>query len=85
MQKKKKGSLSEISKFEEWKATYLQPLLLFFREHTLFDHFGLDRYTCQTFKPEPDVPVEVSFGLFIPPSEGRMTLTQKTYLDAAHS
>ena len=49
---------------------FLHPLLLFLREHGVLDHLGLDGDTGETLKTEPDVTVELAFGLYFGDCEG---------------
>jgi hypothetical protein len=44
-------------------STNPQPQLLFSREHSIFDHLGLDRNNSKAFETEPDVAVELALSL----------------------
>jgi hypothetical protein len=45
------------------KTTDLDPLLLFFSKHVLFDHPCLNRNTGQALETQPDVAVKLTFSL----------------------
>ena len=42
---------------------HLQPLALLLCEHGVLDHLSLDRHASEAFEAEPDVAVELVFGL----------------------
>jgi hypothetical protein len=43
--------------------TYLEPCLLFLREHGIFDHLRLDGHDRETLEAQPDVTIEFALGL----------------------
>ena len=55
----------------ETTNAYLEPFLFFLGQHVLLHHFGLDRYTGETFESQPDVTVEFAFRLDSSHNEGR--------------
>lgn len=46
------------------RRAYLQPLLLLFGQHPILHHLRLNGHTCESFKTQPDVSVEVILRLF---------------------
>jgi hypothetical protein len=43
--------------------TNLDPLLLLFSKHVLFNHLGLNRNAGQTLETQPNVAIKLAFGL----------------------